>query len=87
MPLTSRFYGRNWQDRKSQFPEARCGGDHLECSPCGEAAGCELCQRLAWPGGAAVALAESALHYTVDLDFFQLKHELHPARAQLLVAL
>ena len=55
---------------------ARWEGDHLECSPCGKVAGRELCQRLAWPGGAAVALAESTLDYTVDLGFFQLAYPL-----------
>jgi len=43
---------------------ARCLGEHLECSPCGEDAGRErVARRLAGPGGAAVALAESTWDY------------------------
>ena len=55
----------------------------MGCSPCGEVAECELCQRLAWPGGAAVALAGSALDYTVALGFF----ELEPSGLQLPIPL
>ena len=39
-------------------------GEHLGCSPCGVGAGRERGHRLAWPGGAAVALAKSTLDYT-----------------------
>jgi hypothetical protein len=52
------------QGRKLHFQKARREGEHLGCSPCGKVAGREQCHRLALPGGAAVALAESALDYT-----------------------
>ena len=53
--------------------EARCEGEHLVCSPCGKVAGCErFAQRLAGPGGAAVALAESTLDYTSGLQKYKL---------------
>ena len=38
--------------------EASEVGEHLVCSPCGLAASRALMSRLAWPGGAAVALAK-----------------------------
>ena len=46
---------------------ARCVGEHLECSPCGEFACEELCLRLAVPGGAAVALASRESDYTLKV--------------------
>lgn len=48
----------------SNFPLARCGGEHLGCNPCGKVAGCEQGHRLAGPGGVAVALAETSVDYT-----------------------
>ena len=56
-----------------QYPTARCEGDHLECNPCGKVACCEHRHQLAWPGGVAVALAESTCDYSFGLRFFQLK--------------
>lgn len=52
---------------------ARWEGDHLECNPCGELAGRELVSSRGLPGGVAVALAESALDYTVECQLFQLE--------------
>ena len=45
--------------------EASGLGEHLECSPCGKLASRALVSRLAWPGGAAVALAKRGLYQLV----------------------
>ena len=50
--------GRRLERSEINFPLAKCGGEHLVCSPCGKVAGRERCHQLAGPGGAAVALAE-----------------------------
>ena len=63
---------RHWSGKRELVPRlARWEGDHLGCSPCGKAAGRDQCHRLAWPGGAAVALAESNLDYTAGSGNFQ----------------
>jgi hypothetical protein len=51
---------------ENKFSIARCMGEHLGCNPCGKVAGREQCHRLAGPGGAAVALAETTLDYTAN---------------------
>ena len=57
----------------NEYPTARCEGEHLECNPCGKVACSERRHLLAWPGGVAVALAESTGDYSFCLRFFQLK--------------